>query len=187
MLLVTAMALTSLFACAQAGSENLLTVSIAPAATNSAKIVRAKVLIKAPPDTVWRILTNYSDLPHIMPGYEQAEILQSKGANKLVRIAMKVAAFLPTYRYQLQSRENESAYELNLTRVSGDFKALSVVYKLTPQNNGEQTLLTYRLNIDPGFSLPGDQGIIKANTEKTLKAVERHAEQRFHQSVIGQR
>lgn len=173
---------------AHADSENLLMVSVAPVVKQAnAKTVHAKVLIQAPPGMVWEILTDYPELSDVLPGYEHSRILRASGKQSLIDVAMKVAPFLPTYKYQLQASENEANYQLNMTRVSGDFKSLRATYKLIPQAGGKNTLLTYHLSIDTGFALPGAHGLIRANTEKSMKALEKHAERRFNRGEIGQR
>lgn len=180
--------LINLTVSAHADSQNLLMVSVAPTAQQgNAKTVHAKVLIQAPPSLVWEMLTDYPELSDVLPGYERSRVLKSGGNHALLDVAMKVANFLPTYKYQVQTYENEANYQLNMTRVSGDFKSLQATYKLAPQSGGKSTLLTYQLNIDPGFTLPGAYGLIRANTEKSMKALEKHAELRFNKGVIGQR
>lgn len=170
--------------------ESLLMLNIAPetgaAKAATAKVVQAKVLIKAPPSLVWQTITDYPRMKTILPGYEKSDVLKSSGPNKTLGIAMKVAPFLPTYQYQVQVRENQPAYQISLNRISGDFKTMRAVYQLQPQPNGS-TILAYTLTIDPGFSLPGDKGILKASTEKSLHALDRYIEQEARNSRIGQR
>jgi ribosome-associated toxin RatA of RatAB toxin-antitoxin module len=169
-------------------ADDGLTLSVAPAQqAGSGKTVQAKMLINAPPALVWNTITNYNALKNILPGYEKSNVIQSSGNSKLLDIAVKVASFLPTYKYKVRVQEEESSYKLSLNRISGDFKSLNATYRLVPQNNGTRTLLVYNLNIDPGFSMPGSLGIIKTNTEKSLKALEHHAEQEAKKSLIGQR
>jgi ribosome-associated toxin RatA of RatAB toxin-antitoxin module len=168
--------------------DGLLLLSVAsPAPVSGMKRVQAKMLIQAPPNLVWETLTNYSDLKNVLPGYERSSVLRAKGPNKLVDIAMRVAAFLPMYRYQVAVQENQADHIITLNRVSGDFKSMTATYRLVPQSNGTNTLLLYTLSIDPGSNMPGSQSIIRANTEKSLKALERHIEQEARKSVIGQR
>lgn len=169
-----------------ASEDGALTLSVA-AATKTAKNVQAKLLIEAPPETVWQTLTNYGDLKTILPGYEKAQLTKSQGSTKFLDVAMKVATFLPSYKYQVRVQENKSGYKLDFNRVSGDFRSFVASYRLIPQGNGSHTMLVYNLNIDPGFALPGSQTIIRNNTEKSLKAIERYAEQEARKSLIGQR
>lgn len=173
---------------AQPNTEAILLLNVAAnTQTLSGKTVQAKVMIDAPPDLVWNTLTNYSELKHILPGYEKSQVIKSAKSEKQVAIAMKVSPFLPLYHYEVIVRENEPAYLLNLNRLSGDFKSLSATYKLLSQNNGTRTLLSYQLNIDPGFNFPGAQNVIRSSTEKSLHALERHIELEAKKSVIGQR
>lgn len=167
-------------------AENYLMVSVDSNAKSEAKDVEAQITIDAPPHLVWKVLTNYGQMKNILPGYEKSNVVQSNGPNKLLDIAMKVVAFLPTYKYQVRVQENEAARQIDLNRVSGDFKHLSARYKLTPQNGGKQTLLTYHLSVDTGTNIPGSQAILRSNTEKSLKALEKHIEQEARRSLIGQ-
>lgn len=186
-LLVVLLSQTGLFSFAKAAEDGLMMLSVASESTKTElKRVQAKVLIEAPPRMVWKTLTNYPRLKNILPGYEKSSVVRTKGSNIWVDIAMKVAVFLPTYRYQVQVSENEPDYRINMVRVSGDFKTLNATYQLVPQANGRRTLLVYNLNIDPGSFIPGSQGLIRSNTEKSLKALERHIEQEARKSVIGQ-
>ena len=153
----------------------------------NAKKVQAKVLIEAPPSMVWQTITNYPDLKNVLPGYEKSTLIQSSGASKQLDIAMKVAAFLPTYKYRVQVREQADSYQITMHRISGDFKTLQATYKLIPQGNGSKTLLTYCLSIDPGLNMPGSQAVIKSNTERSLKALESHVEAEARKRLIGQR
>ena len=168
--------------------ENLNVLSIASNANEAnGKTIQAKLLIDAPPQLVWQTITNYPEIKHVMPGYEKSTVLKSSGSTKTVDLGMKVAAFLPTYHYQVQMTENQPGYNLSIRRISGDFKSLNANYKLVSQNNGTKTLLIYNLNLDPGFSLPGSQALIKSNTEKSMKALQRHIMQESRKSLIGQR
>lgn len=173
---------------ALAEDEKMLTLSIANEPNQSTgKTVQARLFIDAPPNLVWQTITNYAEIKHILPGYDRSTVLKSTGASKVVDLGMKVSAFLPTYHYQVQTREDQSSYNLNLHRISGDFKSLNAHYKLVPQNNGARTLLIYNLELDTGINLPGSQAIIRANTEKSMKALERHIVQEARKNVIGQR
>lgn len=168
-------------------AENLMMLNIASEPKGFAKTVEARVMIDAPPSLVWREITDYPDLKNILPGYEKSQVVQSSGATKILDIAMKVAAFLPTYKYRVRVQESAPSQKISLTRISGDFKELKATYTLIPQSGGTKTILAYSLELDPGFNLPGSQSIIKNNTERSLKALEKHIEQEARKSLIGQR
>lgn len=191
--LITGVVATSLIVSATvipaiAADSSVMTVSVTPEPKQAnGKNVQARILIDAPPSMVWQTITNYPEMRRIIPGYEKSSLIKSNGSSKQLDIAMKVAPFLPTYKYQVQVREMADSQQITLNRISGDFKELRATYKLTPQSNGNKTLLSYTLNIDPGYNLPGSQAVIKSNTERSLKALESHIEAEARKSLIGQR
>lgn len=186
--LLTAFCANTGLALAASKVDGLQSLSVVPSPHGgSGKVVQARVLIEAPPHLVWDAITNYRSIKNNLPGYEKSTVLKSNGSTKLLDLAMRVAAFLPSYKYQVLAKEDEANYHLQLNRVAGDFKALNASYKLSSQNNGAKTLLVYRLEIDPGFNAPGSQGLIKSSSEKTLRAIEGVAEQEARKSLIGQR
>ena len=173
---------------ARATEDNIVALSIAnEPSEDTGKAVQAKLLLNAPPQMVWQTITNYPEIKHILPGYDKSTVLKSSGSTKLVDIAMRVAAFLPAYHYQVQMQEDQPSYNLSMKRVSGDFKSMVGNYKLVSQNNGTRTLLIYTLKLDPGYNMPGSQALIRANTERSMKALSRHIAQEVHKSLIGQR
>lgn len=172
---------------AEAKNNGTLSVSVASVPQSHTKMVQGRVVVDAPPQTVWQILTDYPEWKNRMPGYEQSKILKSSGAVKMLDVAMRVGAFLPACRYQVQAQERQASYQLTFQRVSGDFDEMKALYRLAPQNNGRQTVLSYILNIDVGMPLPGIAGVLKSNTEKSLTALKRYSELEASRSAIGQR
>jgi len=173
---------------AEARDDSLLMVSIASEPNKEAvKKVHAQVMIDAPPSQVWQTITDYKALRHILPGYDRSDILQDNGSSKRLSIVQRVAPLLPTYHYQVVVREQPNNRVITLQRVSGDFKSLSASYRLLPQSNGTKTLLTYQLHIEPDIELPGTQAIIKANTERSMKALESHIEQAYRKSITARK
>ncbi len=150
------------------------------------RVITAKVLVNAPASWVWRTMTNYSQLKSILPGYQKSDILLNSGTLKTLDLAMRVNPLLPLYHYQARVQENRDNLQISLERVSGDFKHLKATYQLIPQSE-QQTLLVYKLAIDPGSSIPGTNGILKANTEKSCLALQRYLEESNRKSMIGQR
>lgn len=166
---------------AEASQDGLLLLHVASEPSGQTRTVEAKIVIDAPPAAVWSVLTNYPEMKNILPGYRKSSVLRSNATGKVLDIAMKVSPILPLYNYQVQVRENRAHYRISLQRLSGDFKDLEATYKLQPQRNGSQTLLSYQLSIDPGFNVPGMHGILKTNTEKSLKALEKRVEKDLQQ------
>lgn len=170
-----------------AKADGTLQVSVTSVAKSSVKNVHGRVLVEAPPQIVWQILTDYPGWVNRVPGYEQSKILKSTAAGKTLDVTMKVSAFLPLCHYQVQTQEKKPAYQLVFQRISGDFDEMTAVYRLSPLNNGRQTILSYMLNIDVGMPLPGLVGILKNNAEKSLIALKRYSELEAGRNAIGQR
>jgi ribosome-associated toxin RatA of RatAB toxin-antitoxin module len=153
------------------------------------KVLNARIVIDAPPVYVWQTITSYGKFKEFLPGYEKTDVVSADPHGKVVDVAMSVTRLLPTYKYRVRVNENRQSFELKMNRISGDFKYLTAVYQLYPKNNGAQTVLSYCIKVDPGFTLPtlGLSPILKNNTEKTLKAIENRSIQEHRKSLIGQR
>src|SRR5690606_10056710 len=99
---------------AQAQTDGLTMLTIASEPKANVKTIQAKVVIEAPPAMVWNVITDYPDLKNILPGYEKSSLIKSGASGKILDIAMKVAAFLPTYKYQVRVQENSTDYRITL-------------------------------------------------------------------------
>ncbi|MBY0449889.1 MAG: SRPBCC family protein [Cyanobacteria bacterium] len=160
-----------------------------PSRPEAASVLQAesKITVDAPIHLVWETLTTPTELKEFLPGYKKSTLLQVRGNQKWFQISQSVIRFFPAVQYQLQVQENPKTYQVQLNRVSGDFKALQGFYALS--SDGQQrTVLTYRLGIDPGgLRLPGSQRLVFNQVQETLQALKERSEWRFQKSMIGQR
>ncbi len=160
-----------------------------PCRSEATSILQAesKITVDAPIHLVWETLTTPTELREFLPGYKKSTLLQVRGNQKWFQISQSVIRFFPAVQYQLQVQENPKTFQVQLNRVSGDFKALQGFYALT--SDGQQrTVLTYRLGIDPGgLRLPGSQRLVVNQVQETLQALKERAEWRFQKTMIGQR
>lgn len=173
-----------------ASSENFLMFNLSEDAPSSKiKVLNARIVIDAPPVMVWQTLTNYNKHKEFIPGYKKTDLVSCDGNAKVLDVIMNVGQFLPNYHYKVRVLENKQSYELKMNRISGDFQHLSANYQLYPKSNGNQTILSYSIKLDPGLTLPGVNvsTLMKSNAEKTLKAIESRSEQEHKKSLIGQR
>jgi ribosome-associated toxin RatA of RatAB toxin-antitoxin module len=170
-------------------TQDYMMVALEDTKNTSDRTLNAQIVIDAPPHLVWQTITNYEQFDKFLPGYQKSDLVTGSGNTKILDVLMKVASFLPAYQSRLRVTENRANYKLTLDRLGGDFKKLNATYKLLPQSNGKQTLLIYNLQIDPGLPMPAFtvNKVIKANAEKTLKAVKTHAIQLQQKSMVGQR
>lgn len=180
-----AICLMSCIGTSMAGTDSLR-VTVAASPRSGIKTVQGQILIAAPPRVVWQQLTNYPAWQTMMPGYEKSSIIRNTSSGKMLDVVMKVAGWLPSCHYQVQVTEYPGQ-QVTFQRVSGDFESMLATYRLSPQNGGENTLLSYTLQIDIGSSIPGVATLLKGNTEKSLRAVEHYSTLDAAQSAIGQR
>ena len=154
--------------------------------TGSAKVIRGETLINAPVESVWNNLTNYANMKNVLPGYERSTVLQSSGDGKTIDLALKASPLLPAFHYQMKARENKGAYQINLTRISGDFKSIDATYKLISIDGGNRTRMVYTLSIDLGNTPALGAGqILKSSTEKGLNAMQAHCNRTYQRSLAA--
>lgn len=151
------------------------------------KNVSGRVTVDAPVDAVWQTITSYNDLKNYVPGYQESRILQANGNAKTVQIGVKVSKFLPVMKYQVKINETKPAYQVNIQRISGDFKAITASYKLIPSANGVQTTIVYNLQIALGDKIPniGVSSTLKHSTEETLTAIQSRSTSVYKKSVLA--
>ncbi|MGE0201201.1 MAG: SRPBCC family protein [Candidatus Melainabacteria bacterium] len=159
-------------------------VSIAESG-KSVRTVSAKITIDAPVSAVWQTVTNYNAMTSYMPGYQQSRVAQNNGSSKLVQFGLKVSSLLPVFNYQARVLENKAAHNVQIQRVSGDFKDFSATYRLTPGENN-QTILVYTLTIDlDGIPAIGATQVLKSNTVKSMVAVRQQAVKNHKRSLVA--
>jgi coenzyme Q-binding protein COQ10 len=136
--------------------------------------VVARVMVKAPPEKVFQILTDYDHANSVFPQVKQCKLVKDKGATKLVQHEIAPSG-IPgcTYEYLLEIKES-APNAMEWHRISGDFKNVDGYWKLEPAEGGKSTNVTYASFVDGGLFIP--QMLIRrqckidmANVMSTLK------------------
>lgn len=138
------------------------------------KNLNASVIINAPPQIVWDVITDYSHFTSFMPGIKQCLILQNSGNAKTLKIKLDVSALMGAFIYQANVVENSSTKTIVMTRTAGDFNYLQLTYSLKPLDNDTKTLVNYCLKINHGKNIPNTfaNKALTNNASKTLTAVD---------------
>jgi len=129
--------------------------------------------VRAAPQAVWKILTNYERMPEFVPDLKTTKVL-SRSGNRAVVEQFGTARFLFLSRsIQLVVQVTEepiSAIDIGL--VSGDMKVYNCRWELVPTENGGTRIL-YTGKLVPKFYVPGMLGanIIRADIERMMLAV----------------
>ena len=115
----------------------------------------SKIVVHAPAERVWNILTDYENAPKVFPQLRKSEIVQSKGNVKVLKHQVQPTGFggVQTYQYVVEVTEH-APRSMEWHRISGDFKAVDGFWKLEPLNDGRDTNVTYSSFVNGGFFIP---------------------------------
>jgi hypothetical protein len=122
-------------------------------------IIRARgsIFVRASPEVVWRMLTDYGNLHHTMPKVVRSELVEERGNVKVIDQTGRsgILIFERSVQFRLQVDE-EFPTRLRFTQLEGDFKVYEGEWILEPASNGKAdgTLVTYRADIKPDFFAP---------------------------------
>jgi len=124
--------------------------------------VEQSIEIDAPPDVCYQVAAKLDDYPKWVGSLESVEVLEagSEGLAKQAKFA--VGAFGKTLDYTLQYT-HEVPRRLSWKAIAGSVKALVGSYTFDAIDGGKRTRVTYKLALDPGFSIPSM--IKKASTK----------------------
>lgn len=134
-------------------------------------------IVKAKPEQVWQILTDYRHAVNVFPLLKKCEVLENHGSTKIAKHEIAPSGIPDTFEYILELHETAPKL-VEWRRISGDFKEVDGSWKLEPANSGKYTLVTYSSHVTGGFLMP--QMIIKRQSHidmpNTLLALKKHAE-----------
>ncbi len=118
---------------------------------------RGRIFVKASPEVVWRMLTDYGNLHNTMPKVVRSELVEELGKCKIIdQTGRSGILFIErSVHFRLQVDE-EFPTRLHFRQLEGDFKVYEGEWFLEPAGNGtaEGTLVTYRADVKPDFFAP---------------------------------
>jgi carbon monoxide dehydrogenase subunit G len=116
--------------------------------------IRAQVDIAAPPATVWKVLIDCAEVPHLMVGAKSCRVLQHDPSGRWdVREQVSQGALLPAIRTVLRS-DYDAPRAVHFHRIDGDLKVLEGDWKLEPLDSGLRTRVSYDSRVTAPFGLP---------------------------------
>ncbi|MBN2497913.1 MAG: SRPBCC family protein [Deltaproteobacteria bacterium] len=104
-------------------------------------------LVKAHPDTVWRVLTDYEHYVKFMPSLAELEIVARKGADVVMEFELEVPGSNLEYTMR-HHHVPRSRIEISLENDEGDITSGAWRWELVPCAGGAQTILVYTLYTD---------------------------------------
>ena len=112
-----------------------------------------KLLVKASPEQVWKVLTDYDNATYVFPNLKKCQVLEDHGSTKIVNHEVNPSGLPGTFKYVLQVKETAPTC-LEWHRLRGDFREVDGYWKLEPVENGRSTLVTYSSHVNAGFFIP---------------------------------
>jgi hypothetical protein len=141
--------------------------------------VRAAMLIDAPPDVVFEMMTRCADALRYVPHLETC-LVRDRAADlswELVEHEIDFGWYSPRIHYVFRA-DIVADRSITFRQVSGDFKANHGIWEFEPADAGLRTLLRYRVYIDPPGYVPNwlARSTFKRELPKMLADLRRHCE-----------
>ncbi|MEW5821212.1 MAG: SRPBCC family protein [Cyanobacteriota bacterium] len=154
---------------------------------NGEKNVNASIIINAPTNVVWGIVTDYNNFTSFLPGIKQFTITQNAGSNKKVNMKIDLSRLMRAFNCQVNLNENSSAKSVVMTRTSGDFNSLKLSFSIKPLDNGTKTMLNYIVNVDHGNGIPSGfaNKALTSNASKMLTAIDSLAIKKYSSQKLA--
>jgi ribosome-associated toxin RatA of RatAB toxin-antitoxin module len=109
--------------------------------------VTVVALVKASPDKVWRVLTDYEHYVEFMPNLDELEIVKRQGADVVIAYELEVPG--PNMDYSLvHHHEPKTRIDITLADDEGDIQTGAWRWELVSHAGGNQTILVYSLYTD---------------------------------------
>ncbi|MCE3236705.1 MAG: cyclase/dehydrase [Vampirovibrio sp.] len=158
----------------------LVSQNLAPA--NTMPSVEAKILIAKPPEKVWKVVADPEKLMREEHKVKKVKILSRTATKQNVEFSVLMTRFLPPFNYVLLQELSPPSL-LTFKRISGSFKDIQGSWKLLPVDNGNKTILTYTLKIDPGPFLPIPRGMLLNAVKSDLPSMMKNAKSAIDKGV----
>lgn len=143
-----------------------------------------RVLVTAPVDTAWNVLTDYDHFKDFLPDVVSSRILETKGNETIFEQVNKVRVLLFTQKSRLVvAAAKQYPQQIDFQLKEGEIKALKGLWKLEPVAPN-QVLITQDVTFDPGDSVTRGLAftIYKSALADSLKAIKQETERRAAQS-----
>jgi len=132
--------------------------------------IRAQVDIAATPATVWRVLIDCAQVPHLMVGAKSCKVLQhDPGGRWDVREQISSGGLLPAIRTVMRS-DYDAPRSVHFHRIDGDLKVLEGSWHLEPLDSGLRTRVSYDSRVAAPFGIPAfmARSVLRGDMPKTM-------------------
>jgi ribosome-associated toxin RatA of RatAB toxin-antitoxin module len=159
-----------------------------PLVTGDQGIYKAQVLVNAPIDTAWSVLTDYANLARFIPNMISSQVLKDEGNRKIVEQIDSRQVFVVNVKSRIKSSLVETPKSrIDFQLVDGDLQNLRGYWQIEPiaPYNGaqpNQVLITQVVEAKPNDGVPTAifNSLFKESLTSTLSAIGQETLRRYH-------
>jgi len=157
-----------------------------PVITGEGGRYTARVLVSTSVDTVWSVLTDYSNTPKFMPHVVSSQVITVNGNQKVVEQIDERQVFFISARSRIRSAITETPKtRIDFQAIDGDLKSLRGYWLLEPiapyaGAQANQILITQVIEVQPQAGIPSGifYSIFKQSLGEIMGAIKQEAERR---------
>jgi ribosome-associated toxin RatA of RatAB toxin-antitoxin module len=113
------------------------------------------IYINAPPERVWKVLTDYNNLKRYIPRMVESDLLADKGTLKVIALKGEFRVLLFTQTINLTINMHESyPRRIDYEKIAGNFEVYQGYWMLKELQSTKGTHLTYVSELKPSFFAP---------------------------------
>jgi uncharacterized membrane protein len=128
-----------------------------------AEAVKDSIDIEAGAEAIFEVATDFESYPEWNANIKKVEVRETDADGRPAKVWFKVDAKVKTVEYTLEYDYSDAPQSFSWDLVDGDVKQLRGSYVFDEFD--DVTDVTYELEIDPGFPLPG---LLRRQAEKQI-------------------
>jgi ribosome-associated toxin RatA of RatAB toxin-antitoxin module len=118
-----------------------------------AETVKETIDIEAGASDIFEVATDFESYPDWQPNFKKVEVKATDDEGRPTEVFFEVDARVRKVKYTLEYDYSKAPGSFSWDLVEGDVKKLKGSYAFDEQD--DVTEVTYQLQIDPGFPVPG--------------------------------
>jgi carbon monoxide dehydrogenase subunit G len=142
--------------------------------------LKSTIYINAPPEQVWKVLTDYNNLKRYIPRMVESDLVEDKGNLKVIALKGEFRVLLLKKTIHVTINMHETyPLRIDYEKIAGNFEVYQGFWMLEELPSTKGTHLTYVSELKPSFLAPDFifLGILKKDITGALSALRKQAEE----------
>jgi ribosome-associated toxin RatA of RatAB toxin-antitoxin module len=147
--------------------------------SNGVTGLTSTIYINAPPERVWKVLTDYNNLKRYIPRMVESDLIADKGALKVIALQGEFRILLFTQTINLTINMHETyPRRIDYEKIAGNFEVYQGYWTFEELPSTKGTHLTYVSELKPAFFAPDIifLSTLKKDITNGLSALRKEAE-----------